>query len=319
MGPRRRSRRRAIAPRFVCFAAFIMAETQRVHQHFAFSREGSRGILNAQFSLSEESTHTFPSHPHIKVCTLSVCLRRRSQMSRHHVLMCLMKHRWKGTRRMMCFFSPPFFFLVQTGLSLRTRIKDPVRSVRALTRCIKTPSGFFSKAATLGGPPHLRAFVPLNLLVPPPAAATHPQLSPLLSVCNGPGEEQEGREINKGTERETQEGKESRNWRAMEGADKRRRERQRRRKRRRRRETEARSLGRSQAALSASVAVQSGLPAPPPGPENILAATHAISCPARRCTPLPGPRRPLILTSFLSSQVGKSRPTSVVLSSQQLK
>lgn len=92
-----------------------------------------------------------------------------------------------------------------------------------------------------------------------------PTLSPLLSVCNGPGEEQEGREINKGTERETQEGKESRNWRAMEGADKRRRERQRRRKRRRRREMEARSLGRSQAALSASVAVQSGLPGPPPG------------------------------------------------------
>lgn len=57
-----------------------------------------------------KSTHTFPSHPHIKVFTLSVCLRRRFQMSRHHVLMCLMKHGWKGTRRMMCFPPHPHFF-----------------------------------------------------------------------------------------------------------------------------------------------------------------------------------------------------------------
>lgn len=91
-----------------------------------------------------------------------------------------------------------------------------------------------------------------------------PTLSPPLSVCNGPGEEQEGREINKGTEREIQEGRESRNWRAMEGANKRRREQQWRRRRRHWREMEARSLGRSQAALSVSVAVQSGLPALPP-------------------------------------------------------
>lgn len=165
-------------PRFVCFAAFITAEMRRVRRHFAFSRRlraarAAAESLMLDSASQRESTHTFPSRPHIKVFTLSVCLRRRFQMSRHHVLMCLMKHRWKGTRRMMCSPPPhPHFFLVQTGLSLRTRIKDPVRSVRALTRCIKTPSGFFSKAATLGGPPHLRAFVPLNLLVPPPQPPT---------------------------------------------------------------------------------------------------------------------------------------------------
>lgn len=82
----------------------------------------------------------------------------------------------------------------------------------------------------------------------------------------------------KGTERGTQEGKVSRNSRAMEGANKRRREQQRRRSRRHRREMEARSLGRSQAALSVSVVVQSGLPAPPPGLKTFplpLTPSHA--------------------------------------------
>lgn len=125
----------------------------------------------------------------------------------------------------MCFFGQNRHQLKDEdkGLSL---LCLSIRVCRS-TRCIKKPSGFFSKPATLVGPLHFRAFVPPSISPFHHRSHPPPPLRPPLSVCNGPDEEggkkktKEVREMEEWSEKKRASG---RNWRVKEGRDKRRRE-----------------------------------------------------------------------------------------------
>lgn len=167
----------------------VAARTRLRSQHF-----GTSECLHAGRPTPPKESFHFSAPP-------SASRRSRLRASRDRGLMCLMDGRQRED----------VLPLAQTGLSRRTGIKARVR----FRPCMRSRAALRRRPASFQSQP-LSAERCISGLLSRSVSSSRrrrppPTLSPPLSVCNGPGEEQEGREVNRGAERERQAGKESRN------------------------------------------------------------------------------------------------------------